>query len=254
MSGLDLIGLARATEEEARQADKAEMGNNFIDWLVNIAVVLAIVSLIAGMTSCASTAKKYEAELREWAIENIPEAERLLNSTTEGDSERKTGVQVVKWAKGQDRGYISVEIWNLMPPVENNSVGPEYYLMYSRGPDIRRGDTMTMARRGRRDEIRHYYTCNDPAYGKKVCASVGSTYPNAWTRLEWEWKPGSMDFRVNGNSAKRSPVKNYAGKIKALWMPGCPHAGRVYPCEWRGLVIRTVDKPKSGGAEHWEQL
>ena len=194
---------------------------------------------------------------QEWIMENIPEEFRVLvsDATKEDEEGVFTGTKLFKWAKGQDRGYISVQVWDLMPPLENNKVGPEYYLMVSRGDDIRRGDTMTMAKRGSRDEIRHYFeNLDEPVYGKKVCGSVGSTYPNVWTRLEWEWKPGSMDFRVNGKSAKKSPVKNYQGKIKSLWIVGCPDSRRVWPGKCRYLLIRTPDQPIEGGTQDWEQL
>ncbi|MHC4621483.1 MAG: hypothetical protein ACYTEQ_27390 [Planctomycetota bacterium] len=46
MSGLDLIGRTRATEEEARQADRAEMGGNLVDCVVIAAVVIAAILAI----------------------------------------------------------------------------------------------------------------------------------------------------------------------------------------------------------------
>jgi hypothetical protein len=270
MSGLELFRLTRIEEERARRAEAETTANKVFDWILSVGLLLAVGWLVFTQSGCASTQQKFQAwrdgidleeDFKSLLIENIPEVARLLESTTRTTTTRKgtehTGVQVFKWAKGQDRGHVSIEIYNLMPPTDNNKVGPEYYLLVTRGDDIRRGDTMTMARRHppkRRDEIRHYFECYEPKYGRKVCASVGSTYPGVWTTLEWEWKPGSMDFRVNGHSAKRSPVKEYAGKIKKMWIPGCPHTGRVYECKWRNLTIRTPDKPHEGGGTYWEQL
>jgi hypothetical protein len=267
MSGLDLFRLTRIEEEKARRAEAETTANKALDWILGAALLLGVGWLISTQVGCASTQQKFRAwrdgidleeDFKSLLIENIPEVARLLESTTRTTTTRKgsehTGVQVVKWAKGQERGHVTIEVYDLMPPTDNNKVGPEYYLLVTRGDDIRRGDTMTMAKRGSRDELRHYFTCKDPAYGRKVCASVGSTYPKVWTTLEWEWKPGSMDFRVNGHSAKRSPVKEYAGKIKKMWIPGCGDSRRVFKCRWRHLTIRTPDKPQEGGGTYWEEL
>jgi len=219
--------------------------------------VLIVGMLLMVSLGCASVRKRWDnatEDMKALAIENIPEAERILGSTSKDEGTDRTGVEVIKWGKGQKKGYVAIEIWDLMPPVENNKIGPEYYLMVARGSKIRRGDTMTMARRGKRDEIRHYFTCADPAYGKKRCNSVGSTYPDAWTLLEWEWEPGSMDFRVNGKSAKNSPVEKFAGEIRDMWIPGCANATRVYPCKWRHLVVKTDDEPESGADGVWTEL
>ena len=185
-------------------------------------------------------------------MEKIPEELRVLTSDSKKKDDGRIGLEVVKWDSPQRQGYISIELWDLRPPVKNNKVGPEYYLFVSKGKNIRRGDVMNMARRGRRNELRHYFTCDDPAYGKKVCASVAGDYPGVWTTLSWKWDEKSMDFRVNGQSAKNSPTLYY-GQIKHLWIPGGPNAERNYrDLKWRGLVIMTPDKPREGGLEFWK--